>query len=162
MYRVLGHEVCRQAFSEILSLSHHSLPSLQEFVEAGRIAPLPHKLSAHPASQAISADLKADIRTFIRNYGAIFGMPQPAAPRGARNTPPTYLPASLTVLQLFQTFQTAKPDSKISYFTFRKVWLESAADVKIMKRRSDVCEECDKFRDRMRIAKTEEQLASVT
>ena len=31
-----------------------------------------------------------------------------------------------------------------------------------MKRRSDVCDKCDKVGDRMRIAKTEEQLASVT
>ena len=30
-----------------------------------------------------------------------------------------------------------------------------------MKRRSDVCDKCDEFGDRMRIAKTEEQLASV-
>ena len=89
-------------------------------------------------------------------------MPQPAAPRGARNTPPTYLPASLTILQLFQTFQTAKSDASISYFIFRKVLLESAADIKIMKRRSDVYDKCDKVGDRMCIAKTEEQLASVT
>ena len=39
VYRVLGHEVCRRAFSEIVSLSRHSLWSLQEFVEARRIAP---------------------------------------------------------------------------------------------------------------------------
>ena len=131
--RGLGHKVCRQAFSEIYSLSHHSLQSLQQFVEAARIAPLPHKLIGRPTSHAISGGLKADIITFIRNYGASFGMPQPAAPRGARNTPPTYLPASLTVLLLFQTFQTAISDANISYFTFRKVWLESAADIKIMK-----------------------------
>ena len=152
VYRVLRHEVCRQAFSEMYSLSHHSLQSLQEFVKAGRIAPLLHKLIGRPASHAISADLKTDITTFIRNYGTSCGMPQPAAPRGARNTPPTYLPASLTVLLLFQTFQTAKSDANISYFTFRKVWLEPAADIKIMKRRSDVCDKCDEFGDRMRIA----------
>ena len=66
VYRVLRHEVCRQAFSEIYTLSHHSLQSLQEFVEAGRIAPPPHKLSGRPASHAISAGFKADIITFIR------------------------------------------------------------------------------------------------
>ena len=48
------------------------------------------------------------------------------------------------------------------YFTFRKVWLESAADIIIMKRRSDVCNKCDKFGDSMRIAKTEDQVASFT
>ena len=156
------HEVCRQAFSEIYSLSHHSLQSLQEFVEAGPIAPLPHKLSGRPASYATSAGLKADIITFIRYYEASFGMPQPAASCGARNTPPRYLPASLTVLQLFQTFQTDKPDANITCFIFRKVWLESAADIKIMKRRNDVCDRCDKVGDRMCIARTVEQLASVT
>ena len=130
VYGVLGHEVCHQASSQIYSLSHHSLQSLQEFVEAGRIAPLPHKLSGRPASHATSAGLKADI-SFIRNYEASFGLPQPAASRGARSTPPTYLPASLTILQLFQTFQTTKPDANISHFTFRKVWLESAADIKL-------------------------------
>ena len=160
--RVLRHEVSRQAFSEIYSLSHQSLQSLQEFVEAGRIAPPSHKLSGCPASRAISAGLKADTITFIRNYGTSYGMPQPAAPRGARNTPPTYLPASLTVLLLFQTFQTAKSDASISYCIFRKILPESAADIKIMKSRSDVCDKCDKVGDRMRIAKTEDQLASVT
>ena len=89
VYRVLRHEVCRQAFSEIYSLSHQSLQPLQEFVEAGRIAPLPHKLSGRPASHAISAGLKTDTITFIRNYGTSYGMPQPAAPRGACNTPHT-------------------------------------------------------------------------
>ena len=122
VYGVLGHEVCHQASSEIYSLSQHSLQSLQEYVEAGRIAPPPHKLSGRPASHATSAGLKADI-TFIRNYGASFGVPQPAAPRGARNTPPTYLPASLTVLQLFQNFQTAKSDANISYLpSERSCW----------------------------------------
>ena len=115
-FRVLRHEVCRQAFSEIYSLSHNSLQSPQEFVEAGRIALLPHKLIGRPAGHTISAGLKTDITTYIRNYGTSFGMPQPAAPRGARNTPPTYLPASLTVLLLLQTFKTAKSDANMVFY----------------------------------------------
>ena len=114
VYRVLGNKVCPQAFSEIHSLGHYSLRSLQEFFAAGRIAPLPRKLSGHPASHAISADLKADIITFILNYGASFGMPQPAAPRVARNTPSTYLPKSSTILQFFKLSRRPNPMPRLA------------------------------------------------
>ena len=43
--------------------------------------------------------------------------------------------------------------------TFRRVWLHTAKDVIIMKRRTDVCDRCHKFREKMRAAKTEEALA---
>ena len=46
--------------------------------------------------------------------------------------------------------------------TFRRVWLHTAKDVIIVKRRTDVCDHCDKFREKMYAANTEEALAAAS
>ena len=97
-YKVFDFLVCRKVFCEVHGLSHHTLRSLQEHVEAGLIVPPQHKLTGRPAKHAVSDSVKHDITMFIRNYASSFGMPQPAAPRGTSGVAPTYLPASLSIL----------------------------------------------------------------
>ena len=161
-YKVLGVDVCRKAFCEVHGLGHHTLRSLQEHVEAGLIVPPLHKLTGRPAKHAVSESVKHDITMFIRNYASSFGMPQPAAPRGTSGVAPTYLPASLSILELHRLYCDANPEGRVGRDTFRRVWLHTAKDVIIMKRRTDVCDRCDKFREKMRAAKTEEALAAAS
>ena len=143
-------------------LGHHTLRSLQEHVEAGLIVPPPHKLTGRPAKHAVSESVKHDITMFIRNYASSFGMPQPAAPHGTSGVAPTYLPASLSILELHRLYSDANPEGRVGRDTFRRVWLHTAKDVIIMKRRIDVCDRCDKFLEKMHAAKTEEALAAAS
>jgi len=46
--------------------------------------------------------------------------------------------------------------SPVSLSTFRSIWRAYANDIQIMKPRTDVCSSCDKLRERVRLAKTEE------
>ena len=122
------------------------------------IVPPPHKLIGRPAKHAVSESVKHDITMFIRNYASSFGMPQPAGPHGTSGVAPTYLPASLSILELHRLYCDANPEGRVGLDTFRRVWLHTAKDVIIMKRCTDVCDCCDKFREKMRNAKTEEAL----
>ena len=90
-----------------------------------------------------------------------FGMPRPAA-CGTSGVAPTYLPASLSILELHRLYCDANPEGRVGRDTFRRVWLHTAKDVIIMNRRTDVCDRCDKFREKMRAAKTEEALAAAS
>ena len=117
-YQVLGHKVCRSAFQETHDLSHHTLRTLQEFVEAGLTAPPAHKSKGKAAKHAVPSDVKESITMFLRNYASIHGMPQPAAPRGPRGLPPTYLPATLSVVSVHKVFMEANPEAGVSYETF--------------------------------------------
>ena len=42
------------------------------------------------------------------------------------------------------------------------MWSSTAADINIMKRRTEVCDRCDKLRHKVRIARTEESLTAST
>ena len=103
-------DVCRKAFCEVHGLGNHTLRSLQEHVEAGLIVPPPHKLTGRPAKHAVSESVKHDITMFIKNYASSFGMHQPAAPRGTSGVAPTYLPASLSILELHGLYCDANPE----------------------------------------------------
>ena len=74
------------------------------------IVPPPHKLTGRHAKHAVSESVKHDSTMFIRNYASSFGMPQPAAPRGTSGVAPTYLPASLSILELHRLYCDANPE----------------------------------------------------
>ena len=77
---------------------------------------------------------------FIPNYGDVYGLPQPAAPRGHNGPSPIYLPCFTTRKMVHGLYQQA--EGAMSYRSFTRVWSKVCADVVIMKPREDVCSKC--------------------
>ena len=85
--------VCQKAFCFLHCLGEFTLCSLKNhLMEIGPV-PREHGSKGHKAYNAYPFDVVADAITFIKNYSTVFGLPQPAAPRGRANQAPTYLPA---------------------------------------------------------------------
>ena len=121
-YHVLGCEVCRTVFMDVHWISKRVLRTLQELVECNQVVPPAHKSTGRKRKHAVPEDVKEAAALFIRNYANTHGMPQPAAPRGHRGQPPTYLPATLTILSVYNIFHEANPAMHhVSYETFRRV-----------------------------------------
>ena len=91
---------------------------------------------------------------FIQNYGDVYGLPQPAAPRGHNGPSPIYLPCFTTRKMVHGLDQQA--EGAMSYRSFTRVWSKVCADVVIMKPREDVCSKYSDLRSQISRALNEE------
>ena len=82
----------------------------------------------------------------------------PAAERGRAEDPPVYLPASKNKKSGYNiNTKTVTQYSPVHYRSFCHIWRRQAARIKVMKPRTDVCALCDNLRDKIRVARTEEE-----
>ena len=161
-YFVLGCEVCRQVFQDVHGFGHHTLRSLQESVALQQVSPSEHGTKGKTSHKAMPVEEVRMVVSYIRSYAGVHGIPQPAAPRGRAKTPPIYLPASCSKKAIFLSLQEAEGAPRISYEKFRLLWKSHCSDVIVQKPHSDVCAVCDKLRERVRLAKTEEATEDAT
>lgn len=121
--------------------------------EHGNVGRVPH--------HAISSTVQDATVQFIKTYSNIHGLPQPAALRARPGQAPTYLPASHKKGEMHQKCNKClaelEPPAEISYRTFRRIWKVHLPQVRVMKRRSDVCALCDSLRQKVSLARTEEE-----
>ena len=159
-YTVRGFEVCRVVFMEVHDVGSHVLKRLQTKAEKGEVQLSPHGLIGKvPHHLAISPDVEQSIVQFVHTYANLHGLPQPAAERGRAEDPPVYLPASKNKKKAYKTYADVQ-DSPLQYWTFCRVWKRHAPHIKVMKPRTDVCAICEKLRDKIRVARTEEDTDS--
>ena len=86
---------------------------------------------------------------FIKVYTEVHGMPQPAAPFGRADMPPTYLPASQnfkTVHAQYVTACTSTNSTHVGYSVFKSVWHHCMPHVRFMTPQTDVCAMCEEMR----------------
>ena len=112
---------------------------------------------------AISPARAEQVTAFIRNYASVHGLPQPAAPPPVEvhPPPPVYLPATHSKKGVFKEYKknTIENTEAVSYSAFCKLLNVYAADVVLMKPRTDVCVHCDKLREQMKLSRNEEELS---
>ena len=100
---------------------------------------------------------------FIKNYANIFGLPQPAVPRGRASQAPTYLPTSQNHQIVHGKYQKAcMQESKpfMQYRGFLDVWHQCIPHVVFMTPRSDVCHYCEDYRTAIQCAVSETDKAT--
>lgn len=86
--------VCMTAFCFIHSIGEKVLKNLQKHLQEYGVIPREHGNKGHLPHNTFSFDTTRNMVDFIKNYGTIFGLPQPAALRGRAENAPIYLPAS--------------------------------------------------------------------
>ena len=99
---------------------------------------------------------------FLKSYAEEFGIPHPAPLHGRVSMPPVYLPASKTIQAIHADYVFSccaeGPDVCCVRITaFRSVWKACLPHLKIMSVRSDVCSSCEKHREKIAHAVTEEE-----
>ena len=93
----------------------------------------------------------------------IHGLPQPTAPRGRAEVPPTYLPASQNFKTVHLLYVKACCEFKhthVGYDVFRSVWHQCMPHIHFMTPRTDVCDLCEVMRQSVQSALTEEEKLS--
>ena len=156
-YVVRGVEVCRAVFTEVHGIGSHVLKSLQQAAERGEVTPTAHGLAGiAPPHLSVNPDEEDDIVLFVQTFANIYGLPQPAAERGRPEDPPVYLPASHNKKKAYKTYSESVT-SPVHYRSFCRIWQKRAPHIKVMKPRTDVCAVCEKHREKIRLAKTEEE-----
>ncbi|KAJ8313349.1 hypothetical protein KUTeg_009135 [Tegillarca granosa] len=99
-------------------------------------------------------DIKSTVQ-FISNYADESGLPQPAAPRGRDGVPPVYIPSNMTKKVSILCMSRVTKESDI-------IWNHCLPHVKIAKLRDDVCAICEKIRNCILDAVTEEDKLEAT
>eukprot|EP00117_Sycon_ciliatum_P036996 scpid74503/ scgid27760/ len=157
---MLGVVVCREVFQDAHGLSHTLLRKLQEDAEHLLTTPQSSKSKGKPPPNILPTAVADNVVQFIKNYASRYGMPQPAAPRGRAAKAPTYLPASCTKKEIHCLYCDSEGAHPISLTTFKRLWKANSNTpyiiICIMKQRSDVCARCERLRENVRHAKTEE------
>ena len=154
-YEVAEVKVCQTVFMYVYSASEHLLRTVRAHLNEGIVVPPPHGSEGRLPWNAVPADEVGRVRNFIQHYGAIHGLPQPAAPRGHNKPAPTYLPC-VTTKKLVYSLYVKSGGSNVSYPTFVKIWNREAPSVVIMKPKEDVCSTCSDLQSIISRAKTEE------
>lgn len=127
-------------------------------MEEQSVTPPTHGGKGRPVTHALPPDTVQAVKAFIKSYANLWGMPQPAAPRGRAQIAPVYLPASSKKKEVFKLYSETEGATPMAYCTFVKQWNEHCPEVVVMKPRSDVCTWCAKLRYAFRKAKTEEAI----
>ena len=159
-YSVMGVTICKRGFWDIHGVNERTMRALKKLAAEGTARIVHGNLHRTPHN-ILSAEVIESIIRFLNTYGNLHGLPQPAAPRGRPGPPPVYLSASHKKGKMNELCNTAlaelEPSQAISYRSFRRIWKQYVPDVRVMKRRTDVCATCDRLRESVSRAKTEEQ-----
>ena len=101
---------------------------------------------------------------FIQMYAEVHGLPQPAAPRGMAEVPPTYLPASQNFKTVHSQYVRAccEYHTHVGYDVSHSVWHQCMPHAHFMTPRTDVCALCEDMRQKVQSALTEEEKISRT
>ena len=130
----------------------------KHIVDSGPI-PREHGLKGRKAYNAYPYEVVKCAIEFIKKYASVFGLPQPAAPRGRANQAPTYLPANQNHKIVHQKYQEAcTKDNKpfIQYRSFIDTWHKCVPHIVFMTPRTDVCQYCENYRIAIQQAVTED------
>ena len=107
-YRYHNTEIYVDTFLFISAISEKYLKTIRAWYLRNGLVPRVHGNAEHRPPHAFDHVV---IRAVVQMYTEVHGLPQPAAPRGRAEVPPTYLPAS-------QNFKTV-------HSQYVRAWCES-------------------------------------
>lgn len=159
--------VCKAAFLFLHDIGEKQLKNIAKHLKTNGLVPLTHGNHGKLPSRTYPFEVVQDVVQFITNHAEVHGLPQPSAKRGRADTPPIYLPASQNFKIVHQCYVKASlerdPARRVmEYRSFVDVWHKCIPEVKFMTPRTDVCSKCEKFRQHIKDAISEEKKVSLT
>jgi len=104
-------KVCRNAFMHTFNVNKHTIKSLSAHISENGVCTKKHGNAQRRPHNAAKYEDVLCIVNFVSNYANLYGMPQPAAPRGRDGLPQTFLPASATKVSLHSLYETAQKET---------------------------------------------------
>ncbi|XP_056011257.1 uncharacterized protein LOC130051943 [Ostrea edulis] len=118
-----GSEICVAAFRIIYDIGEDMLKNIAKHVLNNGITPRIHGNTGKRAPNAFDFEEYKRVKTFITTYADDYGLPQPAAPRGRDEDPPTYqLPASHLKKHVYELYKAAPHDTFVGLSVFYDIW----------------------------------------
>ena len=164
-YRYHNTEICVDAFLFVYAISEKYLKTIRTWYLNNGLVPRIHGNAGRRPPHAFDHAVIRAVVHFIQMYTEVHGLPQPAAPRGRAEVPPTYLPVSQNFKTVHSQYVRACCESSrthVGYDVFRSVWHQCMPHVRFMTPRTDVCAVCEDMRQNVQSALTEEEKISRT
>lgn len=167
-YSFQGQNICRQAFLIINDCTEKVLKNINRHLNDIGAVPREHRNTGKKPHHALKYEDIHNAITFIVNYAAEVGMPQPEAPRGSDGSdgiPPIFLPSSDTKKGIHERYIASCQGTDVRALkisSFEEAWLKCVPYIRISKPRDDVCQRCECLRKQVIDAVTEEEKLTVT
>ena len=160
-------EVCKKAFIFLHDISEKQFKNIAKHLKDNGPVPIVHGNTGKVPKTTYPYEVTCGVVQFVKNFAEIHGLPQPSARRGRADIPPIYLPAShnyKTVHDIYVKSVMEKDASQrvMQYRSFIDVWHKCIPEVQFMTPRTDVCAVCEKYREKIKTAISEEEKISCT
>jgi hypothetical protein len=139
--------VCRAMFLFYHGESIDRLKRRQKYLaEIGTLPPDHGNTGRTPRHACKPAD-KKKVRTFIENFTAVHGLPDPGRDlRAAKGRLKVYLPTIMnykSVHRIYEKSMNLEASDPVKYQTFRRLWIEYFPHIVFSKTKSDLCMTCE-------------------
>lgn len=157
--------VCKSTFLLAYNIGEYSLKSLlKHLIENGSV-PRTHGNTSRRPANALSYEQTENVVTFLNQYALEYGLPMAAPLSGRDALPPVFLPVHLTKKGLHKIYTESCEQSgkePVGRTSFAEIWKACLPNIKIATPKTDVCTSCEKFREKVSIARTENDKLNAT
>lgn len=156
--------VCRKFFLLYYGESIDRLKRLQKYlIETGTVPPA-HGNTGKKPKHACSRDAIEAVLSFISNFAAIHGLPDPGRDlRVGKGKLTIYLPTIMNYMAIHRIYRKSMEAIEgrvVEYHTFRRLWVDNFPHIVFSKTKSDLCMTCEEHKKQINItvaAGTEEE-----
>lgn len=156
--------VCRKFFLLYYGESIDRLKRRQKYLlESGTIPPVHGNTGKKPKHACSSDEIKA-VLSFISNFVAIHGLPDPGRDlRAGKGKLTIYLPTIMNYMAIHRIYRKSMEGNGgrvVEYHTFRRLWVDNFPHIVFSKTKSDLCMTCEEHKKQINItvaAGTEEE-----
>ena len=157
-YVVDGRPVCKSAFLYTMDVGTKQFKNLLKHLEENGPVPREHGNRTRRPHNALTFPVVKACVQFIKNHADEFGIPHPAPLHGRATDPPVFLPASHNFKTVHVKYVASCADIRpVGYSSFRGIWHQCLPNIKFMTPRTDVCDNCERLRQAVVSARTEEE-----
>ena len=153
-YRIsIDRPVCKTVFLFYYGETSKRLDRLKSYVSGKTIGMPIHGNSGRTPTNAYNIADKETVKSFIINFTAIHGLPDPGRDvRKGKGRLRILLPSIMSYNSVHHQYAIsieASGKNPIAYRTFKKIWQENFPHVKFNDPRSDLCMTCEDFKKRL-------------
>jgi len=156
--------VCRKFFLLYYGESIDRLKRRQKYlIETGTVPPA-HGNTGKKPKHACSRNAIEAVLSFISNFAAIHGLPDPGRDlRSGKGKLTIYLPTIMNFMAIHRIYRKSMEGSDgraVEYHAFRRLWVDNFPHIVFSKTKSDLCMTCEEHKKQINItvaAGTEEE-----
>jgi len=148
--------VCRNFFLMYYGESLDRLKRRQRYlIETGTVPPA-HGNTGKKPKHACSTKVIEAVFSFISNFTAIHGLPDPGRDlRAGKGKLTIYLPTIMNYMAIHRIYRKSmegRSGRVVAYHTFRRLWVENFPHIVFSRTRSDLCMTCEEHKKQINIA----------